>query len=49
MFSFGTDLGIVESNEMYHVTTYYKKSSSLDSTWSILFPQEIMIVAGIEF
>ena len=48
MFSFGTDLGIVESNAMYHVTNYYKKFS-LDSTCSVLFPQETMIVAGIEF
>lgn len=48
MYSFGTDLDIVESNELYHVTNNYKKFS-LDLIWSVLFPQEIMIVAGIEF
>ena len=32
MFSFGIDLGIVELNAMYRVSTYYKKLSTLDST-----------------
>jgi hypothetical protein len=41
MFSFGTDLGIVEAIEIYYVTKYYKKNPPWTLHDLFYFPRKL--------